>query len=174
DAAYEKVVGRLLASPHYGEHQARPWLDMARYADTNGYEKDERRIIWPYRDWVIQAFNRDLPFDQFTIEQLAGDLLPNATPDQQIATAFHPHPTTNTEGGTDDEDFRVAAVVDRVNTTMEVWMGTTMACAQCHNHKYDPFTQKDYYALFAFLNSTADRGRSLDPILTVLGPEDAA
>src|SRR5262249_13710218 len=172
--AYEKVVDRLLASAHYGEHQARPWLDMARYADTNGYEKDDRRVIWPYRDWVIAAFNRDLPFDQFTTEQLAGDLLPIATPEPQVATGFHRNTMANTEGGTDDEEFRVAAVVDRVNTTMEVWMGTTMACAQCHNHKYDPFRQTEYYQLFAFINNTADRGRSNDPMLPVFTPAQLA
>jgi len=165
--AYAKVVDRLLSSPHYGEHQARPWLDQARYGDTNGYEKDQRRTIWAYRDWVIDAFNRDLPFDQFTIEQLAGDLLPKATVEQKVATGFHRNTMTNTEGGTDDEEFRVAAVVDRVNTTMEVWMGTTIACAQCHNHKYDPFSQKDYYRLFAFFNSTEDRGRDVAPTLLV-------
>jgi hypothetical protein len=142
--AYEEVVDRLLASPHYGERQAVPWLDEARYADTNGYEKDDRRTIWPYRDWVINAFNRDLPFDQFTIEQIAGDLLPGATREQKIATGFHRNTMVNSEGGTDDEEFRVAAIIDRVNTTMEVWMGTTMGCAQCHNHKYDPFLQAEY------------------------------
>jgi hypothetical protein len=163
--AYEKVVDRLLASEHYGERQALPWLDEARYADTNGYEKDDRRTIWPYRDWVINAFNRDLPFDQFTIEQIAGDLLPGATLEQKIATGFHRNTMVNTEGGTDDEEFRVAALVDRVNTTMEVWMGTTMGCAQCHNHKYDPFAQAEYYKLFAFFNSSADLGRSNEPIL---------
>ncbi len=165
--AYVKVVDRLLASPHYGEHQARPWLDQARYADTNGYEKDQRRTIWAYRDWVLDAFNRDLPFDQFTTEQLAGDLLPKATVEQKVATGFHRNTMTNTEGGTDDEEFRVAAIVDRINTTMEVWMGTTIACAQCHNHKYDPFSQKDYYRLFAFFNSTEDRGREVAPTLIV-------
>ena len=127
--AYEKMVDRLLASPHYGEHRARYWLDEARYADTNGYEKDGPRTIWPYRDWVIDACNRDLPFDQFTIEQLAGDLLPNATQAQKIATGFHRNTMVNTEDGTSDEEFRVAAVVDRINTTMEVWMGTTIAFA---------------------------------------------
>lgn len=166
---YEKVVERLLASPHYGERQTQPWLDQARYADTNGYEADQRRTIWPYRDWVINALNRDLPFDQFTIEQLAGDLLPNATPEQRIATGFHRNTMVNTEGGTDDEEFRVAAIVDRVNTTMEVWMGTTMACVQCHNHKYDPFRQAEYYQLFAFFNSTEDRGRGNAPELPIPG-----
>jgi hypothetical protein len=172
--AYERVVDRLLASPHYGEHQARHWLDQARYADTNGYEKDDRRSIWPYRDWVINAFNRDLPFDQFTIEQLAGDLLPNATTEQKIATGFHRNTMVNTEGGTDDEEFRVAAIVDRVNTTMAVWMGTTIGCAQCHNHKFDPFTTNEYYQLFAFFNSTADRGRENAPELPLPTPEQAA
>jgi hypothetical protein len=172
--AYERAVERLLASPHYGEHQARYWLDAARYADTNGYEKDERRTIWPYRDWVIRALNADLPFDQFTIEQLAGDLLPGATLEQKIATGFHRNTMTNTEGGVDDEEFRVAAVVDRVNTTMEVWMGTTMACAQCHNHKYDPFTQKEYYQLFAFFNNTADPGRNVQPVLPLYTPAQQA
>ncbi len=172
--AYERVVDRLLASPHYGEHQARYWLDLARYGDTNGYEKDERRSIWPYRDWVIDAFNRDLPFDQFTIEQLAGDLLPGATLSQKVATGFHRNTMTNTEGGTDDEEFRVAAVVDRVNTTFEIWQGITLACAQCHNHKFDPFTQKEYYQVFAFFNSTTDRGRSLEPILNLPTPAESA
>jgi mono/diheme cytochrome c family protein len=171
--AYERLVDRLLASPHYGEHQARPWLDMARYADTNGYEKDDRRSIWPYRDWLINALNRDLPFDEFTIEQIAGDLLPHPTRDQLVATGFHRNTLVNTEGGTDDEEFRIAALVDRVNSTMTVWMGTTMACAQCHNHKYDPFSQKEYYQLMAFFNSTQDRGRSNDPVLELPTPEQA-
>jgi hypothetical protein len=165
--AYERVVDRLLASPHYGERQARPWLDQARYADTNGYEVDAIRSIWLYRDWVVRALNRDLPFDRFTIEQIAGDLLPDATIDQRIATGFHRNTIINTEGGTDDEEFRVAAVVDRVNTTAQVWLGTTIACAQCHDHKYDPFTQKEYFQLFAFFNNTADGGRSSDPEMSV-------
>jgi mono/diheme cytochrome c family protein len=172
--AYERVVDRLLASEHYGERQALPWLDEARYADTNGYEKDDRRTMWPYRDWVINAFNRDLPFDQFTIEQIAGDLLPGAMREQKIATGFHRNTMVNTEGGTNDEEFRVAALIDRVNTTMEVWMGTTMGCAQCHNHKYDPFTQAEYYKLFAFFNNTEDRGRSDEPILELPTPAEAA
>jgi len=171
---YEKVVDRLLASPHYGERQAHPWLDMARYADTNGYEADNRRTIWPYRDWVINAFNRDLPFDQFTIEQIAGDLLPNATQEQKVATGFHRNTMVNTEGGTDDEEFRVAAVVDRVNTTMAVWMGTTIACCQCHNHKFDPFSQKDFYQLYAFFNSSEDRGRSNAPEIALPTPAQVA
>jgi mono/diheme cytochrome c family protein len=172
--AYEKVVDRLLASPHYGEHQARIWLDLARYADTNGYEKDDRRTIWPYRDWVIAALNRDLPFDQFTIEQLAGDLLPNATQDQLVATGFHRNTMVNTEGGTDDEEFRVAAVVDRVNTTFAVWLGTTFNCAQCHNHKFDPFSQKEYYGVFAFFNNTTDGGRDNNPTLSLPTPQENA
>jgi hypothetical protein len=147
---------------------------MARYADTNGYEKDERRTIWPYRDWVIDAFNRDLPFDRFTIEQIAGDLVPNATQGQRIATGFHRNTMVNTEGGTDDEEFRTAAIVDRINTTMDVWMGTTMACCQCHNHKYDPFSQKEFYQLFAFFNGTADQGRSNEPMLSLPTKDEIA
>jgi hypothetical protein len=172
--AYGRLVDRLLASGHYGERQARPWLDQARYADTNGYEKDGPRSIWAYRDWVIQAFDRDLPFDQFTIEQLAGDLLPNTTAKERIATGFHRNTIVNTEGGVDDEEFRVAAVVDRVNTTMQVWMGSTLACAQCHDHKYDPFTQKEYFQLFAFFNNTTDGGRSNAPELALPTPEQTA
>lgn len=172
--AYERAVDRLLASPHYGERWARPWLDMARYADTNGYEKDDRRSNWLYRDWVIKALNRDLPFDEFTIEQLAGDLLPNATVDQKIATGFHRNTMVNTEGGTDDEEFRVAAVIDRVNTTFGVWMGSTFGCCQCHNHKYDPFTQKEYYQVFAFFNQTRDGGKENKPELDVPSPAQAA
>ena len=154
--AYERAVDRLLASPRHGERWARPWLDLARYADTQGYEKDNRRSMWPYRDWVIGALNRDLPFDRFSVEQLAGDLLPNATQAQKVATGFHRNTMTNTEGGTDNEEFRYEAVVDRVNTTYAVWMGTTFNCAQCHNHKYDPFTMTDYYRTMAYLNSTED------------------
>jgi hypothetical protein len=158
--AYERLVDRLLASPAYGEHWARKWLDLARYADTNGYEADKRRIMWPFRDWVINALNADMPFDKFTIEQLAGDLLPEPTTEQLIATAFHRNTMQNDEGGTDDEEFRVAAVVDRVNTTMQVWMGTTIGCCRCHSHKFDPFSHKEYYQLFAFFNQSADADRS--------------
>ena len=173
--AYEKVVGRLMASPRFGEQWARGWLDLARYADTKGYEQDQRRTIWPYRDWVIDAFNRDLPFDLFTIEQIAGDLLPSPRQDQLIATAFHRNTMTNDEGGTDDEEFRVAAVVDRVNTTMAVWMGTTMACAQCHDHKYDPFSQKEYYQLYDFFNHTADNDQESErPTLALPTSEQSA
>ncbi len=157
--AYETLVDRLLASLSFGEHQARLWLDLARYADSAGYADDPGRTIWAYRDWVIEAFNRNLSFDQFTIEQLAGDLLPEPTDDQLVATAFHRNTMTNSEGGTDDEEFRNAAIVDRVNTTMTVWMGTSIACAQCHTHKYDPISQTDYFRLFAILNSSADADR---------------
>ena len=154
--AYAKAVERLLASPHFGERWARQWLDLARYADTNGYEKDRTRSIWLYRDWVIRALNEDMPFDQFTIEQLAGDLLPNPTHDQLIATGFHRNSMVNEEGGTDVEEFRVAAVHDRTDTTASLWLGTTLECAQCHNHKYDPFSMEDYYRFFAFFNN--DKG----------------
>lgn len=164
--AFEKVVDRLLKSPHFGERWARMWLDLARYADTKGYEKDRPREIWRYRDWVIQALNHDMPYDQFTREQLAGDLLPNATTDQQLATAFHRNTMTNDEGGTDNEEFRVAAVKDRVDTTLQVWMGLTMGCAKCHSHKYDPITQRDYYEFYAFFNQTEDADRGDDaPLL---------
>ena len=152
-AAYEKVVERLLASPHYGERWGRHWLDAARYADSNGYSIDAPRSIWPYRDWVISALNADMPFDQFMLEQLAGDLLPSATPSQKIATGFHRNTQINEEGGIDPEQFRVEATVDRVNTTATVFLGLTMACAQCHNHKFDPLAQREYYQLFAFFNN---------------------
>ena len=154
--AYEKVVDSLLATPNYGERWTAMWMDLARYGDSQGYQKDRHRDIWQYRDWLIQAFNQDMPFDQFTIEQLAGDLLPKPTTDQLIATAFNRNTSTNDEGGTDDEEFRVVAVLDRVNTTMEVWQGTTIACVQCHSHPYDPFPHKEYYQLMAFFNTTAD------------------
>lgn len=156
DNAYEKAVDRLLASPRFGERWTAMWMDLARYADTKGYERDPGREIWPYRDWLINAFTRDLPFDRFTIEQLAGDLLPTPTPEQYTATAFHRNTMNNDEGGTDNEEYRVAAVIDRVNTTFEVWQGTTMACVQCHSHPYDPFRQKDYYKAFALFNNTRD------------------
>ncbi len=151
--AYEKVVDRLLASPHYGERWARRWLDRARYADTNGYEKDRERSIWPYRDWIIRALNDDMPFDRFTVEQIAGDLLPDATIDQKVATGFHRNTMTNEEGGIDIEEFRFASVVDRVATTGTVWLGLTIGCAQCHTHKFDPITQPEYYGLLAFLDN---------------------
>ncbi len=154
--AYEKAVDRLLASPRYGEHWARLWLDLARYADSQGYEKDQPRTMWRYRDWVIDAFNADMPFDQFTVEQIAGDLLPHPTSSQILATAFHRNTMTNTEGGVDQEEFRTAAVKDRVDTTVQVWMGLTMGCAKCHSHKYDPITQQEYYKFYALFNQTAD------------------
>jgi len=156
EIAFEKVVDRLLKSDAYGEHWSRMWLDLARYADTKGYEKDRHRDIWRYRDWVIDAFNRDMPYDQFTVEQLAGDLLPNRTSDQILATAFHRNTMTNEEGGTDNEEFRVKAVQDRVDTTAQVWMGLTMGCAKCHSHKYDPISIKDYYSFYAYFNQTQD------------------
>ncbi|MEO6809671.1 MAG: PSD1 and planctomycete cytochrome C domain-containing protein [Isosphaeraceae bacterium] len=154
DNAYETLVDRLLASPHFGERWGRHWLDLARYADSDGYEKDSPRpFAWRYRNWVIDAINRDLPFDQFTIDQLAGDLLPDPTLNQRIATGFHRNTLTNREGGVDQEEFRVAAVIDRVNTTSTVWLGLTVACAQCHTHKFDPLLQKEYYGLYAFFNN---------------------
>ncbi len=156
DEAYERMVDGLLASPRYGERWARLWLDLARYADTKGYEKDRPRTIWPYRDWVISAINSDMPFDQFTIEQLAGDMLPEPTIDQLIATGFHRNTMTNEEGGIDPQEFRYLSVVDRVNTTGTAWLGLTIGCAQCHTHKYDPITHTDYYALFAVFNNCDD------------------
>ena len=157
--AYEKMIDRLLADPAFGERWARVWLDLARYADSAGYGSDPLRTIWRYRDWVIDAFNKNVPYDRFTIAQIAGDLLPQATIDDRIATAFHRNTMTNTEGGTDDEEFRVAAVKDRVDVTAQVWMGLTVGCAKCHDHKYDPVTQKEYYQLFAFFNQTEDADR---------------
>ncbi len=158
--AYEKVVDRLLAEDAFGEHWARTWLDLARYGDSAGYANDPPRTIWLYRDYVIRSFNQDKPFDQFTIEQIAGDLLPHPTDDQLIATAFHRNTMTNSEGGTRPEEFRNAAIIDRVNTTMTVWMGTSIACCQCHDHKYDPLTNKEYFQLFAIFNNTADANRA--------------
>lgn len=173
--AYERLVDRLLASSAYGEHWGRMWLDLARYADSAGYADDPLRTIWPYRDYVIRSFNANKPFDQFTIEQLAGDLLPDATDEQLTATAFHRNTMTNNEGGTQDEEFRNAAIVDRVNTTMAVWMGTSIACAQCHTHKYDPITNAEYFRLFAFLNNTADADRGDEsPLLTLYSDEQKA
>lgn len=151
--AYEKLIDRLLQSPHYGERWARRWLDLARYADTNGYEKDRPRSIWPYREWVIDALNADMPFDQFTIEQLAGDMLPNATPTQKIATGFHRNTMLNEEGGIDPQEFRFYSTVDRTNTTATVWLGLTLGCAQCHTHKFDPIPHRDYYQTLAFFNN---------------------
>ena len=151
--AYEKVVDRLLASPRHAERMAIRWLEAARYADTNGYQSDGVRTMWPWRDWVINAFARNLPFDQFTIQQVAGDLLPNATREQQIATGFHRNHRTTAEGGIVDEEFRVEYVADRVETTSTVWLGLTMGCTRCHDHKYDPLRQRDFYSMFAFFNN---------------------
>jgi mono/diheme cytochrome c family protein len=152
--AYEKLVDRLLDSPHFGERWGRRWLDLARYADSDGYEKDNPRPdAWRYRDWVIDAVNADMPLDRFAVEQLAGDLLPGATPSERLATAFHRQTLTNTEGGADQEQFRVEAIFDRVATTGSVWLGLTVGCAQCHSHKYDPISHEEYYRLFAFFNN---------------------
>ena len=162
--AYTRLVDELLASPHFGERWGRHWLDKARYADSDGYEKDRPRPdAWHFRDWVINAINSDMPFDQFTIEQIAGDLLPNATPDQHLATAFHRQTLTNTEGGTDQEQWRVAAVMDRVETTGSVWLGLTLTCARCHDHKYDPVSQDEYYKLFAYYNNGDETNYNLPP-----------
>lgn len=169
--AYERYVDRLLASPHYGERMARIWLDLARYADTNGYEKDLPRQMWTWRDWVINAYNRNLPYDEFTVEQIAGDLLPNPTRDQLIATGFHRNSMLNDEGGIDTEEFRVVGVMDRVDATATTWLGSTLACAQCHDHKYDPFSQKDYYSFYAFFNQSEDNGRDATPVLRLPSPE---
>jgi hypothetical protein len=166
--AYEKVVDELLGSPRYGERWARRWLDLARYADTNGYEKDRPRSVWPYRDWVIKALNDDLPFDRFTIEQLAGDLLPNATTSQRVATGFHRNTMLNEEGGIDPLEFRYYAVVDRANVTGTVWLGLTLGCAQCHTHKFDPITHTDYFRLLAFFNN-ADEPELRLPTTEMLG-----
>jgi len=161
--AYEKLVDRLLVSPHYGERWARRWLDLARYADTNGYEKDRPRSIWPYRDWVIKALNDGMPFDEFTIEQIAGDLLPNATPEQRIATGFNRNTMLNEEGGIDPLEFRYLAMVDRVSTAGTAWLGLTVGCAQCHTHKYDPIPQREYYEVMASLNNADEPEMDLPP-----------
>ncbi|GAB3642082.1 DUF1553 domain-containing protein [Spirosoma arcticum] len=172
--AYEKVVDRLLKSPAYGERWTGWWLDLARYADTKGYERDPGRKIWRYRDWLINAFNNDKPFDQFTVDQLAGDLLPKATDDQLIATAFHRNTMTNDEGGTQDEEFRVAALLDRVGTTWDVWQGTTFACVQCHSHPYDPFVHDEFYKYAAFFNNSRDEDVTSDtPTLRFYNPTDS-
>ncbi|MBM3832841.1 MAG: DUF1553 domain-containing protein [Verrucomicrobia bacterium] len=166
--AYEKLVDRLLDSPHYGERWGRWWLDVARYADSNGYSIDAPRSIWRYRDWVVDAINRDLPFDQFAVSQLAGDLLPGATLEQMIATGFHRNTQINQEGGIDKEQFRIDSIFDRVATTGAAFLGLTIGCAQCHDHKFDPITQKEYYQLFAFFNN-AD-----EPDIPVATPADVA
>ena len=166
--AYERIVTKLIDSDHYGERWARQWLDLARYSDTNGYEKDRPRSIWPFRDWVIKALNDDMPFDRFTVEQLAGDMLPHATDSQRIATGFHRNTMLNEEGRIDPLEFRFYAMVDRVATTGTVWMGLTTGCAQCHSHKYDPLSHTDYYRLMALLNN-AD-----EPDLVVRDPKIGA
>ena len=174
-AAIERVVDRLLASAQFGVRWARPWLDYARYADSHGFQRDDLRDLWPYRDWVVNALNADLPFDQFTIEQLAGDLLPNATEAQRIATGFNRSAPTNVEAGSDPEETRVNQVHDRVNTLGMIWLGATLECAQCHDHKYDPFSQREYYGLFSFFNGSAleaDRKNPKVPgSIAFLGPE---
>ena len=159
--AYERVVDRLLASPRYGERMAVRWLDAARYADTNGYQSDGERIMWRWRDWVIDAFNANMPFDRFTIEQIAGDLLPGPTLAQKIATGFNRNHRGNAEGGIIPEEYAVEYVVDRVETTGTVWLGLTLGCARCHDHKYDPITQKEFYQLFAYFNNVPERGKAI-------------
>ncbi|MFM9058361.1 MAG: PSD1 and planctomycete cytochrome C domain-containing protein [Planctomycetaceae bacterium] len=174
-AAYEGLVDKLLASPAFGEHWARMWLDLARYGDTRGYEKDLPRSMWPYRDWVVEALDADMPLDRFTLEQLAGDLLPEPTERQLVATAFHRNTMANDEAGTDDEEFRVAAVKDRIDTTVQAWMGLTMGCAKCHTHKYDPISHHDYYAFFAIFDQTADADRGdEEPRLELLSAAEHA
>lgn len=163
NSSLEKLVDRLLSSRDYGVHWARPWLDLARYADSHGFQRDDLRDIWAWRDWVVDALNANMPFDRFTLEQLAGDLLPNATPSQIIATGFHRCTPTNVEAGTEPEESRINQVIDRVNTTGAVWLGTTLECAQCHNHKYDPFTQRDYYSLLAYYNNTEKEAERTNP-----------
>ncbi len=165
ETAYAELVDRLLQSPHYGERWGRWWLDQARYADSNGYSVDAPRSIWKYRDWVVSALNEDLPFDEFTIEQLAGDLLPDATVSQQIATGFHRNTQINQEGGIDPEQYRIDSIFDRVATTGTVWLGLTIGCAQCHDHKFDPIEHREYYQFFAFFNNQEE------PSLTVYEPE---
>lgn len=180
--AYERVVDQLLASPRYGERWAGPWLDLARYADTNGYEKDGRRTAWKFRDWVINALNQNMSFKEFTVEQIASDMLPNPTKNQLVATGFHRNTMLNQEGGVDPEEYYWYSQVDRVNTTASVWLGSTLACAQCHNHKFDPFTHKDYYRFLAFfnnvkyeINETPSTGRhALEAELELPTPEQAA
>jgi mono/diheme cytochrome c family protein len=176
DAAYERFVDKYLDDPAYGERWARVWLDLARYADSSGYGSDPLRPnMWRYRDWVIDAFNHNLPYDRFTVEQIAGDLLPSPSLEQRMATAFHRNTMTNTEGGTDDEEFRVAAIKDRVDTTAQVWMGLTVGCAKCHTHKYDPISNEEYYKFYAFFNQTADNDQPDErPFIPAPTPEIAA
>ena len=172
---YPGLVERLLASPRYGERMAWDWLEWSRYADTDGYQADPTRQSWPWRDWLVQAFNDNQPFDELTVALLAGDLLPNATPEQVLASAFNRHHPTNGEGGRIFEETRVENVFDRLETTATVWMGLTMECARCHDHKYDPISQTEYYGLFDFFNQTSDTGRGSGgrerPTLAYLLPE---
>lgn len=173
EMTYEALIDSLLAQPSFGEKWASWWLDLARYADSKGYEKDQGRSIWKYRDWVIKAFNENMPYNQFTIEQLAGDLLPEPSVDQLIATAFHRNTMNNDEGGTDDEEFRIASVLDRVNTTFQVWQSTTMECVQCHSHTYDPFRHEEYYKTMAFFNNSMDEDTpNEDPVLKFYNEDD--
>ncbi len=169
ERAYENLIDGLLKSPHYGERWGRHWLDQARYADSHGYTSDSERQMWPYRDWVIDALNKDMRFDQFTIEQIAGDLLPDATKNQIAATAFHRNTLISQEGGSDPEQFRVEATMDRVNTTGAVWLGLSIGCAQCHDHKFDPISQREYYEMYAFFNSAEDRNNTGPTIPVVEG-----
>lgn len=178
--AYERVVERLLASPHYGERMALPWLDAARYADTNGYNNDEPRVMWPWRDWVIAAFNDNKPYSEFLTEQIAGDLLPNATADQKLATAFNRNNVLTTEGGIVEEEYRVEYVADRVHTTATVFLGLSMGCARCHDHKFDPLKQSEYYQFFAFFNQMPhhslhwNTNKAAPPVLAVLTKDQQA
>ena len=175
--AYEQVVERLLASPRFGERMAQFWLDLARYADSDGYHDDTNRSMWQYRDWVIDSFNKNKPFDEFTIEQLAGDLLPNASLEQQVATAFLRNGPTSSEDGANPDEYRARYAVDRVNTTSTIWLGLTIQCAECHDHKYDPITTREYYQLFAFFNQTPERplfrGLYAPPAIPVPSKKDA-
>jgi hypothetical protein len=174
--AYEQLVDRLLESPHYGERWGRHWLDLARYSDSNGYTIDSARVIWPYRDWVIESLNADMPFDQFVIEQFAGDMLPNATKKQMIATGFHRNTPLNEEGGTDKEEFRIESVIDRVSTTGSAFLGLSVGCARCHDHKYDPISQREFYQLIALMNNADEpklpiRSRKKEKITTLVMDE---
>ncbi len=175
--AFERVVDRLLASVHYGEHRARAWLDAARYADTHGYFTDHERFMWRWRDWVIDAFNHNMPFDRFTVEQLAGDLLPEPTVSQRIATGFNRNHMMTEETGVIDEEYRVEYVADRVRTVAGVWMGLTAGCAQCHDHKFDPLSQREYYQLFAYFNNVPEKGigggkKNVPPLLDLATPQE--
>lgn len=169
--AYERVVDRLLASPRYGERMALPWLDLSRYSDSHGYQYDQERQMWAWREWVIAAYNENKPFDEFTIEQLAGDLLPDATIEQKLATAFNRHHPITVEGGVIDEEYRTEYVIDRVSTMSTAWLGLTMGCARCHDHKYDPVSQQEFYQLFAFFNHVSEKGyRGFDPKISLTPP----